>query len=139
MVTTRNGKVIKYKAEDYGRYSNVFGRKANKRRKALTQRQISKLPPPPSWQVPSSPVKEQRNVSRLRASKKIRPTCSDYGPDRRIRYPEFFSVLNVTFGTKIISVVRRNVPLKRIYVLAIMILGWVPHISLNPLKQWNKF
>ena len=71
MVSTRTGKVIKYKAEDYGRYSNVFGRKANKRRKALTRRQTSKVPPSPSWQVPSSPVKEQRNVSRLHASKFI--------------------------------------------------------------------
>ena len=90
MVTTRNGKVIKYKAEDYGRYYNVFGRKPNKRRKAVTRNQISKLPLPPSWQVPSSPIKEERNVSRLRSRKDVLPTCCDYGPDRRQKFPEYF-------------------------------------------------
>ena len=91
MVTTRSGKVIKYRPEDYGRYYNVFGRKPSHKsiaRRLFTRHQINKLPSLPTWQIPESPVKE-KDISRLRASKEL-PTCSDYGQNRRLQFPGYF-------------------------------------------------
>ncbi len=86
---------LKYAWEkyDYGRVGDRHTRQPNVRttNKAQTRKVVQNQPASPTFEMPvSPPTVTVRNVSRLRANKKDRPTCCDYGKNRRIQYPGYY-------------------------------------------------
>ena len=92
----RSGKTYRPEKKHQGRGFRYYCRKHRIPKVYLTRRQAAKLAPPTvcsddeSSDVSLDDVTEKRrNVSRLRACKTDRPTCSVFGPNRRSEYPTY--------------------------------------------------